>query len=65
MYHPCLLLFSNGTRYVSFFTDTTSMGIRLAGGNKYGLFICEIQPNSIAYKAGLFIADKIFSVSFF
>ncbi|CAF4215533.1 unnamed protein product, partial [Rotaria sp. Silwood2] len=53
----------NGTRYVSFFTDTSSIGIRLAGGNKYGLFICEIQPNSIAYKAGLFIADKIFSVN--
>ncbi|CAF5159535.1 unnamed protein product, partial [Rotaria sp. Silwood1] len=31
----------NGTRYVSFFTDTSSIGIRLAGGNKYGLFICE------------------------
>ncbi|CAF4682346.1 unnamed protein product [Rotaria sp. Silwood1] len=53
----------NGTRYVSFFTDTSSIGIRLAGGNKYGLFICEIQSNSIAYKAGLFIADKIFSVN--
>jgi hypothetical protein len=39
------------------------MGIRLAGGNKYGLFICEIQPNSVAHKAGLFVADKIFSVS--
>ncbi|CAF3367052.1 unnamed protein product [Rotaria sp. Silwood1] len=52
----------NGTRYVSFFTDTSSIGIRLAGGNKYGLFICEIQSNSIAYKAGLFIADKIFSI---
>lgn len=38
------------------------MGIRLAGGNKYGLFICEIQPNSVAYKAGLFVSDKIFSV---
>ena len=41
------------------------MGIRLAGGNKYGLFICEIQPNSIAYKSGLFVGDKIFSVSDF
>jgi hypothetical protein len=39
------------------------MGIRLAGGNKYGLFICEIQLNSVAHKAGLFVADKIFSVS--
>ena len=40
------------------------MGIRLAGGDKYGLFICEVQPNSVAYKAGLLVADKIFSVCF-
>ncbi|CAF1119374.1 unnamed protein product [Rotaria sordida] len=53
----------HGTRCISFFTDTSSIGIRLAGGNKYGLFICEIQPNSVAHKAGLFIADKIFSVN--
>jgi len=39
------------------------MGIRLAGGDKYGLFICEIQSNSVALKAGLLVADKIFSVS--
>jgi len=39
------------------------MAIQLAGGNKHGLFICEIQPNSVAYKAGLLVADKIFSVS--
>ncbi|UJR16411.1 hypothetical protein I4U23_003313 [Adineta vaga] len=54
---------NSGSRYVSFFTETSSMGIRLAGGNKYGLFICEIQPNSVAYKAGLFVSDKIFSVN--
>ncbi|CAF0891258.1 unnamed protein product [Adineta steineri] len=54
---------SSGSRYVSFFTETSSIGIRLAGGNKYGLFICEIQPNSVAYKSGLFISDKIFSVN--
>ncbi|CAF4068271.1 unnamed protein product [Rotaria sp. Silwood2] len=54
---------STGTRYVSFFTDTTSMGIRLAGGDKHGLFICEVQPNSVAHKAGLIVADKIFSVN--
>lgn len=57
------LLFSLGTRYISFFTETSSIGIRLAGGNKYGLFICEIQSNSIADKSGLFIGDKIFSVN--
>jgi len=39
------------------------MGIRLAGGNKHGLFICEVQPNSVAQKAGLLVADKIFSVN--
>ncbi len=44
---------------------SASIGIRLAGGNKYGLFICEIQPNSIADKSGLFIADRIFSVNSF
>ncbi|CAF4646653.1 unnamed protein product [Rotaria sp. Silwood1] len=54
---------NTGTRYVSFFTDTTSMGIRLAGGDKHGLFICEVQPNSVAHKAGLLVADKIFSVN--
>lgn len=52
-----------GIRYISFSTDTSSIGIRLAGGNKYGLFICEIQSNSIASKSGLFIGDKIFSVN--
>jgi S1-C subfamily serine protease len=41
------------------------MGIRLAGGDKHGLFICEVQPNSVAHKAGLLVADKIFSVNFF
>jgi len=40
------------------------MGIRLAGGDKHGLFICEVQSNSVAHKAGLLVADKIFSVSF-
>ncbi|CAF3701534.1 unnamed protein product [Rotaria socialis] len=54
---------STGTRYVSFLTDSTSMGIRLAGGDKHGLFICEVQPNSVAHKAGLLVADKIFSVN--
>ncbi len=39
------------------------MGIRLAGGDKHGLFICEVQSNSVAQKAGLLVADKIFSVS--
>ena len=39
------------------------MGIRLAGGDKHGLFICEVQPSSVAQKAGLLVADKIFSVS--
>jgi C-terminal processing protease CtpA/Prc len=28
------------------------------------LFICEVQPNSVAHKAGLLVGDKIFSVSF-
>lgn len=55
--------FSTGTRYVSFVTDTSSIGIRLAGGDKHGLFICEVQPTSVAQKAGLLVADKIFSVS--
>lgn len=55
--------FSNGTRFVSFLTDSTSMGIRLAGGDKHGLFICEVQPHSVAHQAGLMVADKIFSVN--
>ena len=56
-----MIRFSTGTRYVSFFTDTSSIGIRLAG-DKHGLFICEVQPTSVAQKAGLLVADKIFSV---
>ena len=56
---------SSETRYISFLTESSSIGIRLAGGNKYGLFICEIQPNSVADKSGLFIADRIFSVNLF
>jgi S1-C subfamily serine protease len=63
LYICFLFSYSTGTRYVSFYTDTTSMGIRLAGGDKHGLFICEVQPNSVAQKAGLLVADKIFSVS--
>jgi len=64
LFLPILHLeYSTGTRYVSFFTDTSSMGIRLAGGDKHGLFICEVQSNSVAQKAGLLVADKLFSVS--
>ena len=48
---------------MTFSTDTSNIGIRLAGGNKYGLFICEIQSNSVAAQAGLFVADQIFSVN--
>ncbi|CAF1638465.1 unnamed protein product, partial [Adineta ricciae] len=33
------------------------------GGDKHGLFICEVQPTSVAHKAGLLVADKIFSVN--
>ncbi|CAF0980433.1 unnamed protein product, partial [Didymodactylos carnosus] len=56
---------SSLTRYVSFLTDTTSMGIRLAGGDKYGIFICEVQVGSVAYKAGLLISNKIETASYF
>lgn len=56
-------MFRPGFRYISFLPETSSIGIRLAGGNKYGLFICEIQPNSSAEKSGLAIADKIFNVN--
>ena len=54
---------SPGIRYISFLPETSNIGLRLAGGNKYGLFICEIQANSAAAKANLFIADKIFNVN--
>lgn len=56
-------MFRSGFRCISFLPETSSIGIRLAGGNKYGLFICEIQSNSAADKSGLSIADKIFNVN--
>ena len=50
-------------RCISFSTDGSNIGIRLVGGNKYGLFIGEIQKNSLAEQAGLAVADKIFNVT--
>ena len=50
-------------RCISFSTDASNIGIRLVGGNKYGLFIGEVQKNSLAEQAGLSVADKIFNVT--
>ncbi len=55
--------FSPGIRYISFLSETSNIGIRLSGGNNYGLFISEIQGNSATEKDGLFITDKIFNVN--
>lgn len=45
------------------FTRENGVGVRLAGGNKVGIFICDVQFNSPAEKAGLKIADKIIKVN--
>jgi hypothetical protein len=45
------------------FARENGIGIRLAGGNKCGIFICDVQYNSPAERAGLKIADKIIRVN--
>lgn len=45
------------------FARENGIGIRLAGGNKVGIYICDVQYNSPAEKAGLKIADKILKVN--
>jgi tight junction protein 1 len=45
------------------FARESGIGIRLAGGNKVGIFICDVQFNSPAERAGLRIADKIVRVN--
>lgn len=45
------------------FARENGIGIRLAGGNKVGIFICDVQYNSPAERAGLKIADKIIKVN--
>lgn len=45
------------------FAKENGIGIRLAGGNKVGIFICDVQYNSPAERAGLRIGDKIIKVN--
>lgn len=45
------------------FARENGIGIRLAGGNKVGIFICDVQYNSPAERAGIRIADKIIKVN--
>ncbi|CAF0720009.1 unnamed protein product [Brachionus calyciflorus] len=45
------------------FPRENGIGIRLAGGNKAGIFICDVQYNSPAERAGLKIGDKIIKVN--
>lgn len=45
------------------FTRENSIGVRLAGGNRVGIFICDVQYNSRAERAGLRQADKILRVN--
>jgi hypothetical protein len=59
--------YSNKTVPMNFrtirFARENGIGIRLAGGNKVGIFICDVQYNSPAERAGLKIADKIIKVN--
>ncbi len=45
------------------FSSENGIGIRLAGGNKVGIFVCDVQYNGPAERAGLKIADKIIKVN--
>ena len=45
------------------FPRENGIGIRLAGGNKVGIFICDVQYNSPAERAGLKIGDKLIKVN--
>jgi len=45
------------------FARENGIGIRLAGGNKVGIFICDVQYGSPAERAGLRVADKILRVN--
>ncbi len=47
------------------FTSENGIGIRLAGGNKVGIFVCDVQYNGPAERAGLKIPDKIVKVNSF
>ena len=41
-----------------------SLGIRMYGGNKVGIFVAEIEPKSPAAKSeGLLIGDQIIEVN--
>jgi tight junction protein 1 len=53
---------NNNLRTVVFAREN-GIGIRLAGGNKVGIFICDVQYNSPAERAGLRVADKIIKVN--
>lgn len=68
-YHPYSFKHSNPSpsshsekRCLSFFINGSNIGIRVVGGNKYGLFVGELQTDSVAQQAGLMVADKIFRV---
>ena len=45
------------------FARENGIGIRLSGGNRVGIFICDVQYGSPSEKAGLRVADKIVSVN--
>ena len=45
------------------FARENGIGIRLAGGNKVGIYICDVQYNSPAERAGLKLADKLIKVN--
>ncbi|KAL3272364.1 hypothetical protein HHI36_013843 [Cryptolaemus montrouzieri] len=47
-------------RYLDMETmKTSNLGISLVGGNAYGIFIHSVQPDSVAYRAGLRTGDQI------
>ncbi|CAN8014845.1 unnamed protein product [Ixodes persulcatus] len=50
-------------RYVSFQKEGGSVGIRLTGGNRVGIFVTAVQPGSPASLQGLQAGDKILKVN--
>lgn len=50
----------NEPRYLYIETlKTSNLGISLVGGNAVGIFIHSVQPDSLAYHAGLRTGDQI------
>ncbi|KAF6307288.1 tight junction protein 3 [Rhinolophus ferrumequinum] len=55
--------YSPDSRVVRFFKSTTSIGLRLAGGNDVGIFVSGVQAGSPAENQGIQEGDQILQVN--